>query len=114
MVLKTLKTITPIGRPGIMNPARKGDKTFKANQLAFCHGNIVYSAKILTKHDVGDRHDHTCRYLDAVSQGRVKYLVKLTMKMRAIIKETKNDHPKIQIRSQIQARKIASDTYKAY
>jgi hypothetical protein len=30
MVLKTLKIMTPIGRPGIINPARKGDKTFNA------------------------------------------------------------------------------------
>lgn len=30
MVLKTLKIMTPIGFPGIINPAKNGERTFRA------------------------------------------------------------------------------------
>lgn len=40
MVLNTLKIITPMGFPGIMNPARKGDKTLSA---ANCFSKLRYN-----------------------------------------------------------------------
>jgi hypothetical protein len=39
IVLKTLKIITPMGFPGIMNPAKKGDKTLRAIEVSPRHAS---------------------------------------------------------------------------
>jgi hypothetical protein len=43
MVLKTLKTMTPIGFPGIINPAKNGDKTLRARIISL--NNIKETAR---------------------------------------------------------------------
>jgi hypothetical protein len=65
MVLNTLNIITPIGFPGIMNPARKGEMTFSAGIRLV--SSISESYFLLTKHNVRRGKNHASGDLNIVS-----------------------------------------------
>lgn len=94
IVLKTLKTMTPIGLPGIMNPAKKGDNTLRAKYIRL---RFLAYWNILTKLDIGNSVNHASRNLSMLAV-IFQSEETPTINTMAIITDTKNPHPVLLVR----------------